>query len=300
MARARRLHVAGWLLAGAALGGPAAACINEVGTNLRGEPIDLMHLGPELLEKQLEHRMSDAALAQRLREVTERARSAPGPDAFNNLAAVLIRANRPAPAARLLESLEATHPGRYSTAANLGTAYELLGRNQDALRWIREGIARNPDSHEGTEWLHVRILEAKLAAGERGPDPARSLAGLDFGTEVVPVVPPSLPQGNDGRPVGLYALGLAFRYQVLERSELVPAPDAVVASLMRDWADLEMLAGSIETAELLYRKAGDYGAPGSPLVARRRAEIARVLVTAPKGTRHETWGECVLCTPPAD
>jgi len=54
----------------------------------------------------------------------------------------------------LLEALEVEYPGRYSTAANMGTAYELKGDNVKALQWITEGIRRNPDSHEGTEWLH--------------------------------------------------------------------------------------------------------------------------------------------------
>jgi hypothetical protein len=49
-------------------------------------------------------------------------------------------------------------------AANLGTALELLGNKEEALHWIREGIRRNPQSHEGTEWLHAKILEAKIAA----------------------------------------------------------------------------------------------------------------------------------------
>ena len=33
--------------------------------------------------------------------------------------------------------------------------------NEEAARWIAEGIRRNPESHEGTEWLHLKILRQK-------------------------------------------------------------------------------------------------------------------------------------------
>lgn len=75
----------------------------------------------------------------------------------------LIRLGRTAEAITELQALEGVHPGRYETAANLGTACELAGKLEDALTWIQRGIERNPHSHGGTEWLHVAILRAKLA-----------------------------------------------------------------------------------------------------------------------------------------
>jgi len=62
---------------------------------------------------------------------------------------------------------------RYEVAANLGTAYELLGDNINAIKWIKEGIKRNPSSHYGTEWLHIKILETKLIL-EKEPDYLKS------------------------------------------------------------------------------------------------------------------------------
>ena len=75
----------------------------------------------------------------------------------------LMYLGRATDAVALLEKLETERPGEYFVAANLGTAYELSGNNQKALKWITEGIRRNPDSHEDTEWLHARILKAKIA-----------------------------------------------------------------------------------------------------------------------------------------
>lgn len=78
-----------------------------------------------------------------------------------NYAVALVVAGRYLEAAATLRAIELDFPGQYATASNLGTTYELLGNVDAALKWIREGIKRNPDSHAGTEWLHVAILETK-------------------------------------------------------------------------------------------------------------------------------------------
>ncbi len=77
-------------------------------------------------------------------------------------ATALVFSGRSGEAIPVFQKLEADFPGKYATASNLGTAYELAGDVPNALKWIGEGIARNPDSHAGTEWLHLAILETKL------------------------------------------------------------------------------------------------------------------------------------------
>ena len=63
-------------------------------------------------------------------------------------------------------------------------------------------MRRNPDSHWRTEWLHARILEAKiaLAADPRALE-GRSIAGVVFDPVTVPPLPTAYPPGNDGKPV---------------------------------------------------------------------------------------------------
>ncbi len=93
------------------------------------------------------------------------ARPSSGASSFEDTtdyAVALIFVGRVAEAIKVLVALEAQRPGVYTTAANLGTAYELSGNLEAAVKWIGEGIARNPQSHDGTEWLHVAILRAKL------------------------------------------------------------------------------------------------------------------------------------------
>ena len=90
-------------------------------------------------------------------------RGAQGFNERSDYAVALMYLGRSGEAIKLLQALEKEQPGQYFVAANLGTAFELSGNNEEALHWIKEGIRRNPDSHEGTEWLHATILEAKIA-----------------------------------------------------------------------------------------------------------------------------------------
>jgi tetratricopeptide (TPR) repeat protein len=218
---------------------------------------------------------------------------------FNNLidlSAVLIHFGRLPEAVQLLKFIEHKYPDKYQTASNIGTAYELLGKNEEALKWIREGIRRNPDDHFGTEWLHVQILNAKLG---RIPStaPGRSILNLDFGKDAMPRRPENVPLGNDGKPLALYSLGNALRYQLLERIKFVPAPDPIVAGLLLDWANLELLAGAVESADVLYDAAVRYGINDGPTILMRKKQVGQILAHAKKYPTAKT-GQCELCVPP--
>jgi tetratricopeptide (TPR) repeat protein len=80
----------------------------------------------------------------------------------NNQAVDLIKAGKSKQAVPILLAIEKLEPNRYQTATNLGTAYELIGNSTLARKWIARGIQLNPQSHNGTEWLHLAILDAKL------------------------------------------------------------------------------------------------------------------------------------------
>jgi tetratricopeptide (TPR) repeat protein len=195
-------------------------------------------------------------------------------DALNDLAVALVHQGKYPEAIAQLQQLELEHPGDYRVAANLGTAFELNGDNKQALEWIREGIRRNPRAHEGTEWLHVAILEAKLGQRSAG-DAGHSILALDFGPRAIPSRPKNMPKGNDGKPVTLANLGLALRYQLIERTHFVKKPEPMVAALLTDWAHLELIAGDPPTASILYQKAIDYGAPLDERIMAARADARR-------------------------
>lgn len=271
---------------------PANACINETGTNHRGEKIELSMYAGQNLKPLLVTPTSKADLIDRSRYVIEAAREDPSFENLNDLAAVLIRHGRLAEAVSLLLFLERKYPGHYETASNVGTAYELMGRNKDALKWILEGMKRNPNDHYGTEWLHVHILKAKLGQLPK-PGPGRSILNLDFGNDATPRRPATFTIGNAGKQLSLFSVGLALRYQLLERIAFVSAPDPMVAGLLLDWANLELLAGTVESADVLYDAAIRYGSDASRTIAVRKAQVARILATAKRTP--DVQGRCELC-----
>jgi tetratricopeptide (TPR) repeat protein len=195
----------------------------------------------------------------------------------NDYAVTLLHLGEIRPALAILLEIERSRPGQYASASNIGTAYELAGDNEQALRWIRESIVRNRRAHNGTEWLHVKILEAKLA---HAADPkwlsTQTVLGLDFGDGPIPNVPKVLPAGNDGKPVSATELEFAIWYQLKERYQFVSAPDPYVASLLFDWANQTVPTGDLETADALYREAIRYGYDRVELVKQRRQGMATV------------------------
>lgn len=196
-------------------------------------------------------------------------------------------------AVALLQEIEREKPGLYATAANIGTAYELAGNNDSALYWIREGMRRNRDSHRGTEWLHVQILETKKMLAT-DPDWLRKNRIVDArtGREDLPTHP-----GDSDNVRSLYE---ALQYQLTERLQFVPAPDPIVAHLLTELGHLQALLSSLEEAIYSYDLALEYGATDTSLIGRRRAALAAI-VERNKGditlrTRGEEVGKAVLDT----
>lgn len=134
-------------------------------------------------------------------------------EATTDYAVALIHGGRSAEAIKVLVALEVQRPGVYTTAANLGTAYELTGNLEAALKWISAGIERKADSHAGTEWLHVAILRAKLALRRDATWLAQH----------------SVLDGADKRDAG--EIVQAIEYQLGERLHFVQPTDAVVCDL---------------------------------------------------------------------
>ena len=286
----------GWRLLGAlALGVavPAQACINAIGTDHQGRHFPLHEEVGERLAERLTSNSAKAFYVGSARTIIADAKATPDLERLTKLAILLIYQGQHAQSARLLLSIERRWPGHHETAANLGTALELAGHDAPALAWIRLGIRRNPAEHFRSEWLHVRILESKLASVN---DPTRltrqSIAGLQFGDATVPPLPTSRPAGNDGRPVSTYALNHAFAYQLGEGMQFVAPRDPVVANLLSDWAALNMAGGPMENVVALYALARRYGAD-TEVMARREAEANRVLKAARGNQR--LGGRCSIC-----
>jgi tetratricopeptide (TPR) repeat protein len=246
---------------------PADACIWVKGTtkdsshqtrSRMGTATQLRHLLKYSIETDL-HR-EGAVMESSLRSSTSF-------DDRSDYAVALTYLGRTAEAIDLLQKLESEGPGDYAVAANLGTAYELAGKNHDAKKWIEEAIRRNPNSHEGTEWLHVKILEAKI---QQDKDPAyfnnHSVLDLDYrtlvpGAERIPVA---------GEQRAVKRVHEALQYQLEERLKFVKGSDPVVASLLFDYAAIEAGTATLESARGLLEMAAEYGYPAhriDPLLA---------------------------------
>jgi tetratricopeptide (TPR) repeat protein len=267
-----RLHLAVIALAASLAtlgtgGRPAEACIWVTGTSVDGD------------RKRVEGWRDDPAAAlsdhaEHQRRATLPLGPTPAEDApwsqRSDHAALLLYRGKAQEAIAILDSIERQHPGEYVVAANLGTAHELAGDDGAALRWIREAVSRNPGAHEGTEWLHVRVLEAKRAIAA---DPAwletHTVLGLDFGSAVGPVLPSRWPDGRDAE-----ATMHALAYQLHERTGFVKPPDAVVGDLLATYADLVAIQRVIETALPLYDLALRYQPPRAAAIQQRRDGLA--------------------------
>lgn len=166
--------------------------------------------------------------------------------------------------------LEADSPGRYSTAVNLGTIYELAGDSELALQWISEGMRRNPDSHYGTEWLHVAILETKLKLKQ---DPYylqhHHIIELPEGRDVPIAIGQNQYPGREVRS--------ALNYQLSERMLLVKPPDAIVSDLLYSYGILQARQKDLESAIPLLELSREYGS-AMPQVLQRTLNDYRSLV----------------------
>lgn len=174
-----------------------------------------------------------------------------------------------------LERLEQETPGKYTVAANLGTAYELAGNNEKALKWISTGISRNADSHLGTEWLHEAILKAKLDAAKR---PANSPMPR------ILTVPERMDKGTliqvGGKNYNAEQVQRALHYQLHERLAFVKPKDPYVADLLYSYALIEANLGVVEGGVGLLSLAREYGFPDEALLSLHKERFESILLFA--------------------
>ncbi|MBC8010639.1 MAG: hypothetical protein H7067_11150 [Burkholderiales bacterium] len=184
----------------------------------------------------------------------------------------LIYSGNYAAALPRLQKAEATAPGDYSIAANLGTNHELVGDNAEALHWITEAMRRNPDSHHGTEWVHVLVLKAKLrdaAAPATGTRPAL----LEVPARLVATTPLLI----DGVTRPAEQVREAIFYQLNERVVFVKPKDPYVADLLFALARLNANLVNIESSSGVLDLAETYGYSDRAHIEGLRSDISRAL-----------------------
>ncbi|WP_051890396.1 tetratricopeptide repeat protein [Chryseobacterium vrystaatense] len=197
---------------------------------------------------------------------------------------ILIILKKYKEAIELYKRIESIAPGRYSTASNMGTAYELMGNNIEALKWIEKSIKINPGSHFSSEWIHANILKAKIKGGETYSSEA--LIQTDFGSK-------RNPETNLSKEE-LYKLRKSLFYQLNERISFVNPEDKIVAQLLFDLGNVAFLMKFKNEALGDYEKAVIYGF-NDPIIKQRIASLSAITdgKEAPKDVLDESTEEII-------
>lgn len=203
------------------------ACLNLYGTNFHGE--ETLFESTFGLDYLFEKILSGEELRQwKIRkDELESSRSYNPNDWKTNsdYCVALLHVGETQKAIEILEDLIRKYPDEYNLNANLGTAYELSGNLEKAKFFMEKAIKINPASHHSSEWIHLKILEAKINM-QKNPTWLQSnlLLGWDFGNEEKPVFSKNKDE--------LRALGEAIEYQLSERMQFVKPKDVIVGDLL--------------------------------------------------------------------
>ncbi|MBL7837528.1 MAG: hypothetical protein JNM67_08430, partial [Bacteroidetes bacterium] len=187
-------------------------------------------------------------------------------DYLSDKGLLLILLERYEEAINLFLKIEKIKPNRYSTASNIGTAYELIGQNENALKWIKKSVELDPKSLNNSEWIHVKILEAKIK-GEQFYT-TDFLLNTDFGSDILPNSQMTKQQLKD--------LSDALYYQLNERVSFVKPKERIVAQLLFDIGNIAFLLGNYYDASADYEQAKLYGYAGQLIEQRIEQNKIRI------------------------
>jgi tetratricopeptide (TPR) repeat protein len=157
-------------------------------------------------------------------------------------------------------------PNTYSLHANLGTAYELAGILDKSLFHLKKSVEIDPISHLGSEWVHLKILEAKIAM-QKQPDwfQKQNVLPLDFGTAKIPKSALSKDSLKNLR----HEVG----FQLEERIQFIRPTDSIMGELFFRLADLTSMTEDVARSVPLYKLAAEYGVKNRALLDLRLAFV---------------------------
>lgn len=193
---------------------------------------------------------------------------------LNDYGVLLIYDRKYQQAIDIFHMIERQHPNLAKTAANLGTAYELNQQPEQARDWIIEGIHRDPNIHQGSEWIHVKILDAQLAQEkDRSWIKHNDVLGLDFGSSAEP----------DARVKEIifdkksYNLDMILEHSKIQMEQRLRFVnyDPITAQILFNMANIEIVRYRTESdsTRSLYDMAGSLGYQDIELLKKRQNYI---------------------------
>jgi tetratricopeptide (TPR) repeat protein len=161
----------------------------------------------------------------------------------------------------ILVHLNKYYPDDYKIAANLGTVYELDGQVDSALKYIKRDLILNPNDHQGSEWIHVKVLETKLEL-KKNPAYLKEHSVLNL----------TQKQKNDPT---------VYKHIILQLKERVPfspeGTDEIMASLFADLGEISSNIKSIAYARAYYLIAQKYYGSDSPSIDLKIKELEKLI-----------------------
>lgn len=234
----------------------SVACINEYNTLLNGEIIYTDPAHGRFWEGQVD----TIKLIDKAEYYLSSYQNTGDLKRYSDYAVQLIYLGEYQKAKKVYEEIELLSPNLYTTASNLGTIYELIGKPDSALLWIKKSIEINPKSHNGSEWIHIKILEYQI----NGSNEDRiSILGLDFGNASIPANP---------KKYDLRELSQHISHQLRERTRFVKPKNYTVGNIYFDYGNVIAQIRDVESALQSYDAALEYGFE-SKLFAMRRKEL---------------------------
>jgi len=225
----------------------ATACINEYRTKLNGNVVYTDASGYGIHYKKLD----TVKLKRELSSLHQQYEENQSLEILSDCGAILIYLGRYNEAIEIYRKIENQQPDLYATASNMGTAFELIGQNDSAYHYIEKSIKINPDAHESSEWIHLKILEAKINLQNNSNYlKDNNLLGLDFGQSKKPKNPNNLK---------LDKIHQQIHFQLSERMTFVKPPDEIVGQLLFDLGNVIAMEFDAETGLSIYKLSQEYG-----------------------------------------
>lgn len=82
-------------------------------------------------------------------------------DESADLGALYIRLGQPDKAMSLLRAAQRSHPNHFAIAANLGTAWQLLGNYEQSKQALAEAVRLAPGKYQRAEELHLKLVRLR-------------------------------------------------------------------------------------------------------------------------------------------